>query len=172
MNRQFYILLLFSHHPPCPKYEHHTLKLGKVRLCIGCFLGYPSGISAGLLGSWLYLHSLASVKMLFWIGLVLFSAILLSFTTWTSKKPLKILQKILVGAGGGFLLSASFFSFEWSLFFRLLLVWGVGMILLTPVGILHYWGFKKTCAPCPYHHDFGKCPLLSNKPLLEMNPTP
>ena len=164
MDRQYYIHLLFSHHPPCPRYDSHTLNVGKIRLCIGCFIGYPSGVLAGLLGSWLFLSDLVSLQALFWIGTVLFTAFLLSFTSWTAWKPLKIMQKFSVGTGGGFILSVAFFSVDWILIYRLALVWGVAMLLLTPVGILHYWGFKKTCRGCPYHEDLKNCPLLTGKP--------
>jgi hypothetical protein len=164
MDRQFYIHLLFSHHPPCPKYDSHTINVGKIQLCIGCFIGYPSGVLAGLMGSWLYLSDLLSLQTLFLTGLVMFSAILLSFTPWTTWKPLKIIQKFSVGAGGGFILSVAFFSVEWSVYYRVGLVWGVAMLLLTPVGILHYRGFKKTCQGCPYHEDLINCPLYSEKP--------
>jgi len=36
--------LFLSHHPECKHFKGHTIKVGKVRLCIGCFIGYPSAI--------------------------------------------------------------------------------------------------------------------------------
>ena len=34
-------LLLLSHHPFCEVYDSHVFKIGKLRLCRGCFLSYP-----------------------------------------------------------------------------------------------------------------------------------
>ena len=32
--------LLLSHHPECEKFKNHTLKIGNLNFCIGCFIGY------------------------------------------------------------------------------------------------------------------------------------
>ncbi len=35
------IHLMLSHHPFCEVFDPHVFKIGKLRLCRGCFLSYP-----------------------------------------------------------------------------------------------------------------------------------
>ena len=36
--------LFLSHHPECERFKEHTINIGRIKLCIGCFVGYPTAI--------------------------------------------------------------------------------------------------------------------------------
>ena len=42
---------LLSHHPHCRMYDRDVLRIGKIRLCSGCFIAYPTAIAVIVYGS-------------------------------------------------------------------------------------------------------------------------
>ena len=145
--------LLLSHHPSCPSYQNHTLNFSKIRLCIGCFIGYPSALLSILLGIFYIYPAFTQKFWLLLIGISLFMFQLLSLTKLTEIKLIKIIQKFSIGFGVGLVLVVSYYWFRGSVLVKLLGVWGVILIFMGPIGFLHYRNLRDKCENCP---DRGK----------------
>ena len=102
--------MLLSHHPNCKDFERHTIKIGKYRFCIGCYVGYPTAIVGAILIYILNFTINFSSQFLFVVGAILMSSFLLSPLKLTKKKIVKVLQKATFNLGGAFL-----FIYIWSL---------------------------------------------------------
>ena len=156
-----YRYLLISHHPSCSQFQDHTLNFSKIRLCIGCFIGYPSAILSILLGI-LFIYPAISQKIyILLFGIFLFLFQFLSLTKLTAIKPIKIIQKFLIGFGAGQILVVSYYWFPGSVLLKLLGVWGVILILMGPIGLLHYRNLRDTCENCPDRGNSLDC-IYSN----------
>ena len=115
-----YAHLLFSHHPACSQFQDHTLNFSKIQLCIGCFIGYPSALLSIILGSY-FIYPLISQKIyILLFGISLFSFQFLSLTKITEIKPIKIIQKFLIGFGAGQILVVSYNLFQGSVLMKLI----------------------------------------------------
>lgn len=155
---QEYKPYLISHHPNCEKYEEHVFKIRKVKFCIGCFIGYPSAIAGIGISLPLVYFELVSAWIFLSIGIVFSCAVLLSLTQFTKKRGRKILQKFLIGMGSGFILTSiwSFMGFAW--YFKLLIIWGVIVVLNIPISIMHYKNHEKVCHQCEWKRMSKNCP--------------
>jgi predicted neutral ceramidase superfamily lipid hydrolase len=145
-----------SHHPNCEEFNNHTIKIGKKKFCIGCFIGYPSAIIGVISIYFLNLFYILDSKLLFIIAIVLMSSFLLSPLGLTRIKWIKIVQKILFNLGGAFLfwwifLQPNSFIVNFLLFF---LIFG---ILLSLTTAYHAYGFYKVCKQCLYNLDWENC---------------
>ena len=60
-----FLPFFLSHHPECESFKEHTINLGRVKLCIGCFISYPTAIFAFFLIRILNLHFLFSTQPFF-----------------------------------------------------------------------------------------------------------
>ena len=152
-----YSHLLLSHHPSCSEYEDHTLNFAKIRLCIGCFIGYPSALLSILLGVFFIYPSISQKIYILIIGIFLFLFQLLSLTKLTEIKPIKIMQKFLMGFGAGQILVVSYYWFNGSVFIKLLGVWGIVLIIMAPISLFHYRSFRDTCENCPNRANSAGC---------------
>ncbi len=137
-----------SHHPNCSRFESHTFSLGRFRFCIGCYIGYPSAIFGLVLGTSLYLPSLVTLWHLFGCGLVAYLALLASLRKFSEFKYVKILQKISVGTGSGFLIVVGFFLFEVPLVIKFSFAALVLLGLLLPVRAVHLRKAINICVSC------------------------
>ncbi len=154
---------LISHHPACEKFKNHTFKIGKVDFCIGCFIGYPAGILAIILGTYFHHKLQISTISLLYVGLFLQSSMGLSLFQISEIKWVKIIQKLFTGFGGGLILLYVYFSTIGSVWHKLFEVWGMFMILMAPLTILHYLNLKKTCKFCDSDYRENVC-LFVKKP--------
>ena len=149
--------MLLSHHPDCPNFDNHVIKIGKRRFCIGCFIGYPSGIiGVILIFLWQQVHPIPDL-FLFLSGMSLLSLFLLSPLGLAEKKAVKILQKILVALGGSFL-----FWWIWTLpnpflFTLLICAFSFGLIL-GALNAYHAYGIFKACKKCEHEGYWEECP--------------
>ncbi|MBD3256447.1 MAG: hypothetical protein GF383_15220 [Candidatus Lokiarchaeota archaeon] len=149
--------LLLSHHPVCDKFSNHVITIGKKKLCIGCFIGYPSTIIGIII---LYFSDLINIldRTLFLsIGTLLLSTFILSLLNLAEIKIVKIIQKICLGLGAAFL-----FWWIWTLsnFFFLnliyfLLIFGFLSALLNAY---HTYGWYRICRKCEHSLNWRECP--------------
>ncbi|QEE16954.1 hypothetical protein DSAG12_02785 [Promethearchaeum syntrophicum] len=151
--------MLLSHHPPCERYENHTINIGKFRLCIGCFIGYPSALLTIILTKILYDHKSFNLIPILIIGIIFSLAQLLSLTSITEKKSVKIIQKFLMGTGSGFIIIFLYLTINLPEIFKLIVVFICISILIIPIGILHYRTSSRTCENCEIKEISGKCPI-------------
>jgi len=92
--------LALAHHPDCAHCRHDVYRIGRARLCIGCFTAYPIAVALLVLlavgpvrappGLWLAL------------GVAAGSVQFLSTAGWTRTRRSKILVKVCLGLGLGF----------------------------------------------------------------------
>lgn len=157
--------IFFSHHPSCSHYQNHTLNFPKIRLrlCIGCFIGYPSALLSILLGIFFIYPAISQKIYLLLFGIFLFSFQFLSLTKLTEIKPIKIIQKFLIGFGAGQILVVSYNLFQGSVLMKLIGVWGVMLLIMGPIGFLHYRTMRDTCENCPERGNSLGCIYLNPK---------
>jgi len=149
--------ILLSHHPNCIQFENHTLNIGKkTRLCIGCFVGYPTAIIGILTIYFLNLVNFFSSIFYFAMGMLLISFFILSPLNLTKIKIIKVIQKILIGIGSAFL-----FWWIWTLpntfIVNLLYFFMVFGSLLALLNVYHIYGFYKRCKECEPPFDWENC---------------
>ncbi|MHA1727654.1 MAG: hypothetical protein ACTSWY_02855 [Promethearchaeota archaeon] len=149
--------VLLSHHPLCEKFENHSFKLFGKKFCIGCFIGYPSGIIMLIVGYTFGVFSLFSVASLLLIGISLFSVYLLSIFGLTKYKKIKIFSKIPVGAGAAFLI-AGIFSFPLNFWINFLIAFFLIQGLVGLMTIKRKKELTETCLKCEWKNDWDHCP--------------
>jgi hypothetical protein len=149
--------ILLSHHPSCKKFDKHTIKIGKYKFCIGCFIGYPTAIIGILAFYFLNLSDIFDSTFFFTVGMIFISFFILSPLNLTKIKIIKIFQKFLIGIGSVFL-----YFWIWSLqnlfivnFIYFIMVFG---LLLTLLNAYHAYGFYKICKNCENSLDWENCP--------------
>ena len=148
--------LLLSHHPECDKFKNHTINMGKLRFCIGCFIGYPTAILGIFLIDLLNISNIIPTDYFLIISIILISTFFMSPLHLTRVKFVKIIQKFLIGLGSSFL-----FWWIWSLpnppltnYFIFIYTFS---IILGVLNFYHVWGFLGTCYKCATPFSWGKC---------------
>ena len=158
LHRKEMFRLLFAHHPPCATFQTHTLRLGRIRLCIGCFIGYPSAVVA-LLVSFNFLSQFPwSPWWLVIFGIVFVLSQLWSFFSFSQRKLIKIIQKMLIGTGSGMILAGVFNILDQPLWMKILSLWSTILLIIGPIGLFHYFTMKSVCNQCQQKQDLGYCP--------------
>ena len=151
--------MILSHHPPCETYKNHTINIGRLKLCIGCTIGYTSAILSIILTKILYDRNSFNLIPILIIGIILSLAQLLSLTSITEVKSIKIIQKFLIGTGSGLIIIFLYLTINLPEIFKLIVVFICISILVIPIGILHYRTSSGTCEKCEIKNIPGKCPV-------------
>ena len=154
--RSFFPLFL-SHHPECDRFEAHTLKIGKTRLCIGCFVAYPTGLFSLTLFNVLQLDLLLSPLLLLLFSFLFNITLFLSFTKLTEIKIIKVFQKASIAIGVALLLiwiKALPFSRNTQISLSISIIW----TYLILFNFKHMFTFLNICYNCPLIFRWGECP--------------
>ncbi len=149
--------IITSHHPLCEQFKNHTFHLFGRDFCIGCFVGYPVGFITFLL---IYLFNLPSLipPYTFFIISVIFAFTYLFISKFfTGSKKVKILSKIFIGMGSGFLLS-SILTLDIPLWLRILIGFLIIQTIIAILGLKRMRSIKKTCNSCDWKKDWKRCP--------------
>jgi len=148
--------LLLSHHPECEKFRNHTIKIGKIRLCIGCFVGYPVAILGIFLIPILDASQIIPVDSFLMISIILLATFILSPLKLTDIKIIKVVQKALIGLGSSFLF--------WYILTRpnprivnIFIFYISFGVILSILNIYHVLGFVMTCYKCETPFLWGSC---------------
>lgn len=151
-----FLPLLLSHHPACESFKGHTINIKKIRLCIGCFVGYPTAVLGIILIDLLNLDMIISSEIFLILGIIFISSFFLSLLNLIRNKALKILQKFLIGLGASFLF--------WGIMLlpnpKILNIWIAFMTLSFLIGLLniyHTYTFYRNCAKCEIPFDWARC---------------
>ncbi|MHA1112642.1 MAG: hypothetical protein ACTSRE_16225 [Promethearchaeota archaeon] len=149
---------LVSHHPNCEKYEEHVFIISGKKFCIGCFIGYPAAIAGIGISFPLVFFGVINVWIILIIGILFSLATLLSLTQFTKKRARKILQKMLIGMGSGFIITSLwiFMGFAW--YFKIFVIWGTIIVLNIPISVMHYKTHNKICKKCEWKNNWNECP--------------
>ncbi len=146
-----------SHHPDCTEFESHTIKFAGLKLCIGCFVGYPTAIITFLVVDYFSFIDIIPVRFFFLLSIVFLSFFFLSPLGLIKNKILKICQKILIGIGAALL-------FIWIMELpnlkrlNLYIAYNTLYFLLLVLNLYHVYGNLSKCYKCGTPFDWGKCP--------------
>ena len=176
------IHLMLSHHPFCEVFDPHVFKIGKLRLCRGCFLSYPPLYAlVSIFIFWeaarefFLLEAISIMDNLWWF--VIGFGILTFGARWLGRYSLfiKDIAKFSRGTWTGFLVMV-IISQHWGFKIGAILIVIGGMTYLS----LHRGkDMERTCDECEWHSDFNSCPGwegMSDKlfqtvpPITESNP--
>ncbi|MBD3255740.1 MAG: hypothetical protein GF383_11655 [Candidatus Lokiarchaeota archaeon] len=152
-----FLPLLLSHHPDCNNFRGHTLKCGKFKLCIGCFVGYPVAIITYLIMRTFNLAKYFPHDSLFIISIIFLSTFVLSPLNLTKIKIIKVAQKAFIGVGAAFLL-VWIRNLPNPRMTNLLIMFIVFSLIIFVLNLYHVYGFLKTCYKCETPFDWGNCP--------------
>ncbi|MBY8990320.1 MAG: hypothetical protein KGD58_06160 [Candidatus Lokiarchaeota archaeon] len=151
-----FIPFFLSHHPECENFKGHTINCGKIRLCIGCFIGYPTAIITIFLLGIFDNNNLFSSDFFLILSLVFLGTFFLSLLNLTKIKIIKIIQKFLIGLGAALL-------FNWlmerpssrnaNLRTTFVIFYGILIIL----NLYHAYGIMGSCYRCETPFNWGVC---------------
>jgi len=154
--------LLLAHHPNCETYAADTVSLGGTRLCLGCFITYPTALIVAMA---LYLTNVSGevgIGLLFMVGLLFSSLQLVSLFGYATNRGIKAAVKLSLGIGIGFGVYAVFmlpihFMLRW---FSFVLLAGCASSL----SLLRFWNMKKRCSGCEWAGRWSRCPGFNREP--------
>lgn len=156
-----FLPFFLSHHPECESFKDHTLKCGKVNLCIGCFIGYPTALVTLFLIRISNLHFLFNSQISLILSILFIGSFFLSPLNLTKYKKIKILQKFLIGIGSALLFNWIMerpYSFNIN-FRTAFFVFYIQVVLLN---IYHAYGILNSCYKCETPFSWGKCAGFCN----------
>jgi hypothetical protein len=151
-------MMLISHHPVCDHYIDHTIKIKGHNFCIGCYVGYPSGVLGWIFVYFVIIYELLHPWVLLGMELGLMMGFTLSLTKLTKNKKIKILQKFIVGFGAGMFIGHFYITYPGNDIARVLLTLMGISVLNTPMLLLHVRNHNKICDLCQYEPGWGRCP--------------
>jgi len=151
-----FIPFFLSHHPECENFKGHTLKCGKIKLCIGCFIGYPTAIITLLLLRIFDKNEFFNSDLFFVLSMIFLGTFFLSPLNLTKNKAVKIIQKFLIGLGAALL-------FNWIMGRSYSKSVNIGTAFITfyviiiVLNIYHAYGILGSCYKCETPFNWGMC---------------
>lgn len=155
------IHLMLSHHPFCEVFDPHVFKIGKLRLCRGCFLSYPPLYALVTIfifweaaREFFLLEAISIIDNLWWF--VIGFGILTFGARWLGRYSIfiKDIAKFSRGAWSGLLVMV-IISQHWGFKIGAALIVIGGMTYLS----LHRGkDMERTCDECEWNADFNSCP--------------
>jgi hypothetical protein len=152
-----FLPFFLSHHPECESFKGHTLNFGKIKLCIGCFIGYPTAFIAFLLIRVFDISGFFYSPFFFVLSIIFLGTFFLSLLQLTRNKKIKIIQKFLIGLGAALL-------FNWimkrpnSYRVNSRIAFITFYILLVFLNSYHAYGILGSCYKCSTPFNWGMCP--------------
>lgn len=156
--------IITSHHPKCEQYNDHTFHLFGRDWCIGCYIGYPSGILMLIVGFTTGLFNSLSSQTLWIIGGSLMATYIISVVGLTKIRWIKIGSKVPLGIGTAFLIGA-LFSYDAKFWMSFLLSFLLIQFFITIINEKRAIEMRKTCNACEYQGDHNNCPGMH--PVME-----
>ncbi len=148
--------MFLSHHPECDKFEDHTIKIAGLKLCIGCFIGYPTAILTFLVLNYFSFIKLIPIQLTLLLGIVFISFFFLSPLNLIKNRNSKICQKVIIGIGAALLLM---WIMELPNLKRvnLYIAYNTLYFLLLVLNLYHVYGNLNKCYKCETPFDWGRC---------------
>lgn len=152
--------LTLSHHPTCLLFAAHTYRVGRVRLCVGCFTAYPIAILTSL--AVIGLHPPVAWPWILGLGITLGLVQVVSFAGLARTKAAKVAVKAALGLGIGLTVAGTFLApWNWGARWALLL----GFAAAGTVGLLPTVPrMLAVCSSCMHQRDWDRCPGVGLKP--------
>ncbi len=152
--------VLFSHHPMCSFFSHDSYVLFGRRFCLGCSITYPLAliISLFLILTGAYHHfpePLFHQSLMLLSSVVLGSFQLVKYKSDSENIIFKITIKVLLGVAiAGIITWVLTIPGQW---YGILLLFLLGMVLLSFLGTFRLMYVNRKCAGCIYHGDWDIC---------------
>jgi hypothetical protein len=156
-----FLPFFLSHHPECESFKEHTLKAGKIKLCIGCFIGYPTAVGTFFLIRIFNFYFLLSTQPFFILSLVLLGTFFLSPLKLTKYKKIKIIQKFLIGIGAAMLINW-IMERPYSNIINMRMAFIVFYFLFIILNFYHVYGILGSCYTCETPFNWGRCAGFCN----------
>ncbi|MHA1689461.1 MAG: hypothetical protein ACTSYC_10945 [Promethearchaeota archaeon] len=154
-----FIPILISHHPECERFKAHVFNCKGIKLCVGCFIAYPTGSLALTLFFFINLDKILPPYLLLSLAFVFNASTLLSLTRLTRNRLVKSVQKGAIATGVAFLLiwiKAIPLSVPISTKISLSVI--IIVIFLGLYNFKHVFTFLNTCYSCPFIFQWWRCP--------------
>lgn len=151
-----FLPFFLSHHPECENFKGHTVNCGEIRLCIGCFIGYPTAIITIFILGILDKNNFFSSDIFLLLSIVFLGTFFLSLLNLTKIKIIKIIQKFFIGLGAALLfnwLMARPYSRSANLRTTFVIFYGILIIL----NLYHAYGILGSCYRCETPFNWGVC---------------
>lgn len=146
---------MLAHHPSCDKFSDHTLNFGGLRLCMGCFVIYPTAAAALAV---LYLAS-GTIQLdympAFWIALILFGVNAIRKTVIKDRLPkgIQIVFRIILGMSLAFMMASIWLAPVPEQFHLITLLLAFAIVY----NLINGRKMVNTCKECPNYSEFPKC---------------
>jgi hypothetical protein len=151
---------LLAHHPSCENFSNHTLDFRGLKLCMGCFVIYPTAIITLAAFFIISGHIVLNYMAAFMVALAMFTLNGIRKIVFRDRlaKNIQVAFRVVLGL---------------SLSFMLISIWLarnpernylIGLFLAVAIGynLLNSRRMMKTCKSCPQYPDFPKCEGLRN----------
>jgi hypothetical protein len=149
--------LILSHHPKCEKFDEHSFIIKGKRFCYGCYIGWPVTFITIIISMIIQIQTYFSLGDLFNMGFILCCSYVLSLIKLTKIKIIKIISKVLIGIGLGFIISSIILT-EFPLWFKILIILVFLQITTVGVNLKRIYEIEKICKQCSYNEDWDNCP--------------
>ena len=151
---------LLAHHPSCESFSNHTLNIRGWRLCLGCFVIYPSAI-VSLLVLFVLLNYFAFDYMAMFIGSVIFFGInLIRKIVFKDnlQKRTQVVFRMILGLSLAFILTAIWLAPPTQRLYIILLFLSIAI----GYNLFNSKKMLKTCKECSRYPEFPKCEGLND----------
>lgn len=151
---------LLAHHPSCDTFSNHTLNIRGWKLCLGCFVIYPSAIiSLALLFFLQDLHSI-DYLMAFYIALAMFGINSIRKIIYKDNLPksVQVVFRVILGISLASMLYSIWLAPQPEQYYL------IALFLAIAIGynIFNSKKMLKTCKECDQYQNFPKCEGLNN----------
>lgn len=145
---------LLSHHPHCDRYGNDVFKIGRLRLCKGCYITYPTillvmvfSCLSGIVHRYPW-YSFAGTGMV--IGSFEFISLFFDVGGY------RMVIKFLLGLGVG-LVIVGVYLMPIGIYYSTLIIMML-VVLANLIYMIRWKKFKKKCLACPHEMDWENCP--------------
>jgi hypothetical protein len=152
-----FLPFLISHHPECTYFKGHTIEYKKFKLCIGCFVGYPTAIISITIINIIKIHEVIPLGIIFFLSIILLSTFILSLLNLIKNKKIKIIQKALIGIGAALLIHWIMLLPNTISINFIISIFTVNILLII-FNLYHVYGIWSVCYNCEYSFNWGVCP--------------
>ena len=153
-------VFLLSHHPGCRHFEGDTIRIGKLRFCKGCTIGYSLALS--LMVFYMVIFSVygpfipVGPFVLILLGALFGSTQLVRAIFRRMSPAMKTVQKAALGLGIA-LVVIGILEIPASAFTRMFLLLGLLLVIGITSAVLRPWYILRTCRECEYESEWERC---------------
>lgn len=146
---------LLAHHPSCDYFSHHTLDFRGWKLCMGCFVIYPTAAASLSVIFLLSSHITLDYLAFFTVALAMFGLNSIRKIIYRDELPknIQVAFRVVLGISLASMLASMWLAPRPEQYFLL------GLFLAVAVGynLLNSRKMLSTCKKCQHYPEFPKC---------------